>query len=224
MNLLPSICKSDTKKDNLQNNHNNFEKIFISSQKENKLSISSRKFKSDTLAARDFLEKHKSYFGLKNADKELKFIKKRKDSLGMNHLRYNQNYQDIPIFGAQIIVHLEKDFSVSSVNGKTIPAISLNVKPDVSEDEAAAIAKEEYKKKYGNDAIEIKNAYLYILNKKIVDENEKDEENYLAWQVELYGIRYQKTSSRIFFFIDAHTGKPVYQIQGVKKAISRKNI
>lgn len=222
LTLLPSICKSDTKKTNLQNNHNNFEKIFISSQNENKLSTLSKKFKSDTLTAKDFLEKHESYFGLKNADKELKFIKKRKDSLGMNHLRYNQNYQDIPIFGAQIIVHLEKDFSVSSANGKIIPAIPLNVRPDISEDEATIIAKEEYKKKYGSDAIEIKKINLYILNKKIVDENEKDGESYLTWQVELRGSESKKLNSKVFFFIDAHSGKLIYQIQGIKTAINRR--
>lgn len=219
-NFLPLICQSDTKITNRQNNHNDFEKIFISTQNENKFSISSRKFKRDTLAARYFLEKHKSYFGLKNADKELKFIKKRKDSLGMNHLHYNQNYQDIPIFGAQIIVHLEKDFSVSSANGKTISAISVNTKPDISKDDVVAMAKEEYKKEYGDDPIEIKEINLYILNKKIVDENEKDEESYLTWQVELHGAK--SKNSKLYFFIDAHTGRLIYQIQGIKNAINRR--
>lgn len=218
-NFMPSVCKSDTNGVSFQDSRNNFEKFFAPSEN-NKLSISSRKYKSDMLSARDFLEKHKSYFDLKNINKELKFTEKRRDSLGMSHIRYSQNYQNIPIFGAQIIVHLAKDFSVSSANGKTISVVSLNTKPDIPEDEAATIAKEEYKKKYGDDPVGIKSVDLYVLNKELIDENEKGGESYLTWQVELHGAKLK--NSKVFFFLDAHSGKLIYQLQGIKNAINRR--
>jgi Zn-dependent metalloprotease len=168
-------------------------------------------------AAGQFMKEYGGYFGLDDSAKELKILDKEKDDLGMIHISYNQIYQDVPVFGAQAIVHVKKDLSVSSANGKLVPDISLKTNPDLSQKEAEEKAGESWKKQFDGGEYQVKKTTLYIFNKGLA-ENKKDDKNYLTWQVELASTDQKKHE---FYFIDAGNGKLVFQITGIKNAIHR---
>jgi Zn-dependent metalloprotease len=84
--------------------------------------------KDATIIAGQFMNEYGRYFGLRSAG-DLHLLQNNQDSLDMQHVRYNQTYHGIPVFGAQTIVHVKKDSSVASANGRTIPNITINTTP-----------------------------------------------------------------------------------------------
>jgi len=136
----------------------------------------------------------------------------------MKHLTYEQKYLSIPVFGSQMIIHLNKDLSVKSANGKMIPKISLNTKPQILEAKAVELAKKYWNDQFNSASVETTKTKLYIFNEKTVNPTGTDK-NYLAWQVDLvdYSILENQT-----FFIDAKNGNLLYQINKIKTSFDRR--
>jgi bacillolysin/thermolysin len=63
----------------------------------------------------DFLISHKDLFKLDNAEFTLK--KAEKDEIGMQHFRINLTSDDIPVYGAELIIHTDAEGYVSTMNG-----------------------------------------------------------------------------------------------------------
>lgn len=61
------------------------------------------------------------------------------DALGTT-VSFTQRYRGVPVFGAELKVHLDADGSLRAVNGFVAPELELSVAPDLSADEAAEIA------------------------------------------------------------------------------------
>lgn len=171
-----------------------------------------------TLVARQALRDYGKYFALSSADKDLVQIKEETDPLGMKHVKYNQNYKDIPVFGAQLIVHLNADGSTSSINGVTADEINLDTNPAFSKEKAIAKAEEIFAKDTGAKNEEVARAALYILNKGII-EGKSGGNNYLVWLVEIFDA---KARERRIYFIDAHDGSLVFQTKVSKNAVNRR--
>jgi len=139
------------------------------------------------------------------------------DNLGMQHIRYNQTYQGVPVFGGQLIEHYNPNNSLRSVSGQTIRDINVNVNPQISEEAAIAKAKELWKQQFNLDNATVKKSKLYIFNKSLFQFKKTDTTNYLVWQIELY----QDQIFHEHYFIDAHTGELVQQITGMQTAVDR---
>lgn len=182
------------------------------------LDLSSLAKKDPEKIASQFMKEYSDFFGLKDAEKELGAGKAQKDKLGMTHVRFQQNFEGVPVFGGEGIVHLKKDLAVKSANGRFVSDISIDTKPKISEEEARQYAKKEWKKQFGSDSAESEKSTLYIFNKELI-ESKKDGENLLVWQVELNQANPKR---REFFFIDARNGELVFQITGIQKAINRR--
>ena len=66
----------------------------------------------------------KSYFSL-NANHSFKQIKQSEDELGFTHINYQQLYNNIPVDGAMIMLHL-KNGKPNSLNGQIAAIQNLN--------------------------------------------------------------------------------------------------
>ena len=89
------------------------------------LSLAKDKNKKNQAISQEFLQKFGHYFGIKDSNRELKLLKETKDNLGMNHLKYNQRWQGVPVYGGQIIVHLNSKQAITSINGNIYPIENL---------------------------------------------------------------------------------------------------
>jgi thermolysin len=167
--------------------------------------------------AKQFMKEYGEYFGVENPSRDLKIIEKKKDDLEMNHILYNQVFEGVPVFGAQAIVHVGKNSTVKSANGKFIPGVSLKTKPNLSGKKAEAKAGEIWKKQFNGADFQVKKSTLYVLNKELL-ENKEGGKNYLAWQIEMENTREKKHE---YYFIDAGNGKLIFQITGIKNSIHR---
>jgi Zn-dependent metalloprotease len=150
-----------------------------------------------TRAARLFFRRHHKLLGMPNADRELVFNRKTKDAIGMTHVRMNQVYRGVPVYGAEVIVHFAPGGrKVRAVNGKFIPYLTLNPKPTVASDSAIAIVRD-----IQVQGVLWEEPVLTIYSGQI---DPAVWGNHLAWLVRIYD---KAEPSRNLYVVDAHTGE-----------------
>ncbi|MHB1381471.1 MAG: M4 family metallopeptidase [Thermoleophilia bacterium] len=95
-------------------------------------------------AAYAFLDTNRGLYAMKEPRAELLVRDTESDSLGMSHVRLDQVYRGIPVYGADLAVHVDASGNISAVNGKYIPGIDIAVEPRIDEAGAAASAREPF--------------------------------------------------------------------------------
>ena len=94
--------------------------------------------------ARAFLAAYAPIFRLDQPNEELVVRRIDLDKIGTTHVRFDQTWRGMPIPGAQLIVHLDRDRRVVLVSGKYFATPDdLETAPKLSADEARAIAARE---------------------------------------------------------------------------------
>ena len=68
-----------------------------------------------------FLQENASFLYLQNPRSELVLTDMRTDELGHSHLRFQQHYQNIPVWGAELYLHYGADGELSVMNGRRQP-------------------------------------------------------------------------------------------------------
>jgi thermolysin len=100
--------------------------------------------------AHQFLTNHRAAFALMDVDRELVTKTVKRDTKGNTHIRLQQNWRGFPVFGAELIVHIAADNTISGTNGQYHRDIDAVSKPSISADDAMAAAK-----KHAGEASEI---------------------------------------------------------------------
>lgn len=166
----------------------------------------------------DFLREFGGYFGIENPDRDLSLLKETKDSLGMNHLKYNQKVNGVPVLGGQLIVHLKDKQAVTAVNGSIKPILDLDTNPRINREEAVEQAKKFWINSLKSDSKQIGDPKLYVYNKQPL-KKDADPTNYLVWEINLFSTTpYQHE----LYYIDAITGSLIDHHNVIKKAVDRR--
>jgi Zn-dependent metalloprotease len=94
----------------------------------------------EVLASWAFVERYADLFGVRNASDELVVVQTHVDALGMQHVTFQQVYQGIEVYGAQMRVHLSAEGQeVVAVSSSFVPGIALaEPRPGVTAEEALA--------------------------------------------------------------------------------------
>ena len=71
--------------------------------------------------ARAFIHVYRADFRLTQPTDELRVQSVKTDNLGLTHVRLQQTFQDVPIWAAELIVHLNADAQIYLVQGRYIP-------------------------------------------------------------------------------------------------------
>jgi Zn-dependent metalloprotease len=122
------------------------------------------------------------------------------DSLKMGHVRVQQTYRGVPVFGGEAIAHLNPDGSLRSVTDALVPSVHVaSATPSVSRDKAIAAAMSSARLKAADVASST--ADLSILRQATGDA--------LTWRVRLVGTEGRMPSIPVAF-IDATSGKKVW--------------
>ena len=92
--------------------------------------------------ARTFLRTNCDLLRLDDPHAELVLVHKNTDELGRTHLRFQQEYQGVPVWPADIIVHLSPEGHVDVMNGAFVPTPKkLGTVPVLDEADAAEYAR-----------------------------------------------------------------------------------
>jgi Zn-dependent metalloprotease len=94
---------------------------------------------SATKMAMSFVEQNKSLLRLKNPAEELSLISSETDENGITHLRMEQKYRGISIYGGELRVHI-KDNQVTSLNGCSFKTPNISTAPAFDGAKAVEIA------------------------------------------------------------------------------------
>ncbi len=130
--------------------------------------------------ARGFLDQNRALFRLRSAAEEFRLLRLEPDlQLNYQHVRLDQMYKGIPVFGRQLVVHLDPAERIVAVNGGFAPSINIITQPLVRQADAEALAVAD-----------------------IVDTQLTDEERNLPFQADVLKDRTQLT-----VYVD-DTGKP----------------
>jgi len=76
--------------------------------------------------ARQFLAQHGDLFGLTADLSDLQYVQTT-ERRGIRHVTFRQRYRDLPVFGAEILVHLDQADRVQMVNGEYCPDVNVDM-------------------------------------------------------------------------------------------------
>jgi bacillolysin len=171
--------------------------------------ISNLKGQSLAVRATQYLDVLKSVMDIKNPADEFDVKNIDTEELGQSHVRMQQKYNGIPIWGSEVIVH-EKQGRIELMNGNYFPTPSLdNTTPTVLQEAAENTVKADLEAKGGFKVLD-ENSKKYIENGKqfrselvIFHVEDKTYGEKLAWHV----TSYSDMLHRHEYFVDAENGK-----------------
>ena len=120
------------------------------------------------------------------------------DEVGMQHVRFNQVVNDVPVFGGQLIVHLEDD-RIRAVNGNYFPDVKVDTTPTVSQDAAVALVRADVGDPQAEWGADRSGLVVYV------DEGHLN----LAWKVNVYS---EKNLGNRLYFVDAHANRIAHKL------------
>jgi Zn-dependent metalloprotease len=171
----------------------------------------------------DFVKSNKEDFGL-SANEHLELINESRDALGITHYKFQQYHQNVPIEGAEYLLHVSQDKVWA--NGRLVYGCEDGAQPGISEDQALLNAlayfdadryfwedeeKEQMIKRIKQDP----NASFYPEGKLLYSDKNysQDGQKYrLVWKFEIYGYN-EKLYQDVY--VDANTGEIDHVISGV---------
>lgn len=163
-----------------------------------------------------FLKDTGAVFGLRDPDSELTGASETTDEIGGTHIRFDQVYKGVPVFGGTLRSHFDGSGNLRAINGTIIPDIDLDPVPSKTAEEAAFAAMTAVSSKEGAAGLSAMATKLYIYRAGLAQGI--DGKNYLVWQVEVANT----AGVHEFVFVDAHTGEIVDQVSARYDALDRR--
>lgn len=84
----------------------------------------------------EFIAGKRDVYRIDQPENEFKILDESTDDLGLSHVRFQQVYRGVPVWGNQIIVHFADDTTIYLTGGQIMPTPDINVVPSISEIDA----------------------------------------------------------------------------------------
>ena len=154
-------------------------------------------------AAKSFLSVYGRLFGLSDPNQELKLNRVRDLPEGRSVVKFKQMHQGLPVIGGEMIVHMDRQKNVRSVNGELSPDINVDITPLISAASAESMALARVKMKYGvpDSSLEALPAELSIYNPVLL--GDRMNKNFLVWKII---VRSYDRPIKEYVLIDAKSG------------------
>jgi len=166
--------------------------------------------------AQAFLDAHGPAFGLRDSTQVREGRSAGRDRLGIDHVRMQQVVNDVPVVGAELMVHL-RGAEVMAAHGKTLPGLEgFDTQARVSEARAQEIVRGFAEHRLGAKDPWLSEPRLEILNKGIFDGHRQP--TVLAWFVEARGPKLRE-----FVWVDAWRGSVALHFSQLDKGVARPN-
>jgi len=135
------------------------------------------------------------------------------DNQDAHAVRVRELYRNIPVFGAELVVHLDPYDNIIRVNGNYFPNINLNVNEHVS-DTSQKLAVDSALKDAGSRSEKILN-FNPILEIYPTNEN-----YYLVWHLKLKGLTRKEKPALWEYFVDANTAEVIFRYNNLQTVLS----
>lgn len=104
--------------------------IYINNPTFTKLSKNAKKSQAELTM--DFLSSVKTDLKVKNPSEEFRLVADEKDEYGIRHIKLEQKYKGIPLYGGESILHSDKTGAVSFLAGKVFPTPNIGVTASIN--------------------------------------------------------------------------------------------
>lgn len=156
----------------------------------------------------DYLEAIKLPILIKNPTSEFSILSKNTDDLGHTHIKMQQQFEGIDVYGGEIWLHAQKG-QVNLFNGRTYPTPNLkNITPSISKKGAQEIAIQDVSLKTSINKVTGLAAKFMAQPtdpKLIIYHQDEKEEAQLAWHYKFH----PNLSNEWEYFIDAQSGEVI---------------
>ena len=156
----------------------------------------------------EFLKQYGNVVGLRQTTTELDFVGAREDDLGLTHVRLEQVHQGVPVFGNQIITHMDAKGVGETTGHVNEAARQVNTSPGLTAKSAIKTARAALD--YDGYLSEQPTAKLVILPNLDGSDGAT-----LTYQVELFVADDTKKPERHQYFVDANTGSIVWHYDSI---------
>ena len=124
------------------------------------------------------------------------------DKLGFQHIRVAQEYKNLPVVGAEIVIHVNKNENIYMINGKYQPDLDIDTNPSITQNEALSIGTKEQRTKENMHISQKPSLVIYNAQ--------------LAW---FYVIEYNgREPGQWYYYINAKNGKKLNSFNNIKYA------
>ena len=143
-------------------------------------------------------------FGLKDPSRELRLEKTQKAKSGTT-LRYQQQYNGVPVMGGELLVNSDADGNVLSLNGEVSPNLALPTQPKVSAEQArqAAVAGMAAWHQLSAEQVSASEPALWVYDPHLLDSSKKSAP-VLVWRMEVRPVDLQPVNELVL--VDAQSG------------------
>ncbi len=182
---------------------------FVSCENGEGAAYTSRLSESMQQAAFEFMKEVKQAMRISHPEQEFQTIQMWSDDIGFDHIKMQQYFQGVKVYGGQVILH-GKSGMISTMNGTYFPTPTINLTPSVSNNAAIATVKKDVATTSQLiDPNQIKNSLLsyketeselVVYHFKLNLSNEK-----LVWHITIR----PNILERWEYFVDAQTGNIV---------------
>jgi Zn-dependent metalloprotease len=183
--------------------------IFITGEfdmKKNENALMSNQPESIALS---YISDNKDLFLINSPDSEFLLSEKIQDNEKNKHLIFKQQFKNIPVWGKEIIVHIDSKDQIYLINGRYIPT-PASINPETSQIEnnyATSIAENNLRQSIGKNSLteaekELLN-WTGPLSSKCIWINDFNGEAHLAWHIQIR----PNIKDNWYYFIDAIDGR-----------------
>ncbi|HEY9706657.1 MAG TPA: choice-of-anchor Q domain-containing protein, partial [Oculatellaceae cyanobacterium] len=144
-------------------------------------------------------------FGLKDPEKNLSQLGKEQGENGRLTVKYQQEYQGVPVIGGELIVNTNENGDLYSMNGEVSPELSLDTQPIIDADQAQQTALQSLAKWYQKipEDFTTTDPLLWIFDESLLHQSTRPAE--LVWRMEVTSID-NSLPVRELVLVNAHRG------------------
>jgi Zn-dependent metalloprotease len=162
-----------------------------------------------------FLEQYGAVFGVRSAREELTVSRVTSSEAGTD-VRFAQRYRTLPVFNAELIVHLDSSGAVTAANGTFLPGLKVPTAARVSAGDAAGQAVAAAAEALGVSVMLLSSSQPVLGVTQTGLAQDVAGRQALAWKTTVTG-----PAVRQFVFVDAIDGGVVERFNGVHDAMQR---
>lgn len=131
------------------------------------------------------------------------------DELQMADLRVQQHHRGVPVFGAEAMVHLDRDGSLVGLTDHLLDGLDVDVTPDLDASDAVEIA------------VEQAGGWAVLTEDPVVDlwVVRHEDQDHLAWRVQMKRLDGSPQTDMPVIFVDAHSGESFWRLTNMKTAL-----
>jgi Zn-dependent metalloprotease len=144
-------------------------------------------------------------FGVENPERDLSELRTSRPGDGRVSVRYQQNYQGIPVMGGELLVNTNESGDLYSMNGEVSPDLSLSTQPKIDSEQARKTVLQSLAKWYQKTPADFvaTEPELWIYDESLLRLSTRPAE--LVWRMEVTPVD-GSLPVRELVLVDAHRG------------------